>query len=131
MSLIPGAVLAQVRKTAETGLATTVTVKRRTVTTRGTSLVSDDYGDDETSYTTTAESSRTLRGWLHSQPAVLASEDAGALVSVTTYRLFLPVGSDIKTGDEVVVGDDTYVVSDTTTESTWQALLTCNMRKRE
>ena len=57
---------------------------------------------------------------------------AGALVTVNTYRLYLPVGTDIKVGDEVVVGgDDVYIVSDTTAESTWMAVLECSLRKRD
>jgi hypothetical protein len=59
--------------------------------------------------------------------------DTGMIVTSNTYRLFVPVGTDIQIGDHVFVGPnpDAYTVSDTTAESTWTALLTCSLRRRE
>jgi hypothetical protein len=55
----------------------------------------------------------------------------GAVITVNTYRVYLPVGTNVRPGDRVVVGSDQYIVSDTTHESTWQPLLACSLRKRE
>lgn len=129
--LISDKVMAEVRDLVTPGFQTVVTVKRRSVASHGSNIVANDYGDDEVSFSETSESVRELKGWLHSTPTPVAVEDAGQLITVNTYRLFLPVGSDILAGDEVVIGSEDYIVSDTTGESTWQALLTCSLRKRE
>jgi len=94
-----------------------------------------DYGDDFLSYTTTNESRRTnVNGWFHSTPTPVQEVDMGQIVTVNTYRLFLPVGTDIRVGDHVHVATnptDDYTVSDTTGEGTWLPLLTCSLRKKE
>lgn len=121
--------LAQVALTA---MQTEVTIRRRVVTERGTTIVGDDYGDDDITYTETSESRSTvMKGSFSSTPTPVQVEDAGALVTVNTYKLALPHGSDVVVGDEVQVGSEVYIVSDTTGESTWQALLLCSLRKRD
>lgn len=127
--LVPPHVLEQVRLVAEQGMQTTITVRRRSVTVADSN---NDYGDDDVVYTQTHETTyHTLKGWFYSEPTPVQVVDSGALVTVNTYRLFVPVGSDIVEGDEVVAGGQTYVVSDTTAESTWMALLRCSLRKRD
>jgi hypothetical protein len=113
--------LAALQEVALMGMQTPVTIKRRTTT-------DTDYGDkDEVSFTTVTS---TL-GWFHSTPTPMQEQDTGSVVTANTYRLFLPVGTDVRDGDQVSVGSTTYVVSDTTSESTWKALLSCSLRKRE
>lgn len=121
--LVPPHVMAQVRLVAEQGMQTDLTIRRRSVSTP----VSDDYGDDVVTYADVV----TTVGWFHSTPTPVQVEDAGSLVTINTYRLFLPVGTDVLDGDEVVVGESVYIVSDTTAESTWQAMLKCSLRKRD
>lgn len=123
----------RLRDIALLGMITTVTIERRA---EGAIPAGGDYGDDFLSYTTTTESRRqTVKGWFYSTPTPLQEVDTGQIVTVNTYRLYLPVGTDIRPGDHVHVGNadprDDYTVSDTTGEGTWLPLLTCSLRKKE
>lgn len=119
----------RVRDVALLGMVTPVTIERRA---EAPVPVGGDYGDDFLSYTTTSETRRTsVNGWFYSTPTPVQQVDTGAIVTVNTYRLFLPVGTDILPGDHVHVGADDYTVSDTTAEGSWLPLLTCSLRKRE
>lgn len=109
------------RMVARSGFATVVTIQRRTTS-------DSAYGDGDDVTWSTIE--RT-KGWLHSTPTPVQEADTGSIITVNTYRLFLPVGTNVKAGDQALIGPDTYVVSDTTAESTWQAMMTCSLRKRE
>jgi hypothetical protein len=124
--LVPPHVLTQVRLVAEQGMQTMVTIRRR-------SVVVSDYGDDSVEFTETHETmDHGVKGWFYSTPTPVQEVNAGALVTVNTYRLYVPVGTDVVPGDEVLVGDDgVYIVSDTTAESTWLAMLECSLRKRD
>ena len=126
--------LTRVRDVALLGMVTSVVIERR-------SFIADSgapenaYGDDALTYTVTNESRRTVvKGWFYSTPTPVQEVDNGQIVTVNTYRLYLPVGTDIKTGDHVHVETnptDDYTVSDTTGEGSWLPLLTCSLRKRE
>lgn len=121
--------LERVRSMAVLGMVTPITIERQG---EGAIPVGGDYGDDYLSYTETSESRRTtVKGWFYSTPTEMFSVDTGAVVTANTYRLFVPVGTDIAAGDHVHVGSDDYTVIDTTAEGTWLPLLTCNLRKRE
>lgn len=113
--------MAKMQAFALTGMQTKVTIKRRATT-------DSDYGDGEIVAWTTIT---TTSGWLYSTPTPVQEMDTGSVITVNTYRLFLPVGTNVKPGDQAVIGTDTYIVSDTTGESTWQAMLVCSLRKRE
>lgn len=112
--------LAALQEIALLGMQTPVTIKRRSVS-------ESPYGDDAVSFVTVT----TTRGWFHSTPTPIQEQDTGSVVTANTYRLFLPVGTDVRDGDQVTVGSTVYIVSDTTSESTWKALLACSLRKRE
>lgn len=129
MSLLSAEELLQVQKVAELGMVTTVVIHRRSVTTP--TVEANDYGDDEVSFSTTGGGSITVKGWLSSRPVEMPDPSGGALVTTTTYRLFLPVGTPVSPGDQVTVGSREFTVSDTTAESTWPALLTVSLRGRE
>jgi len=124
--------MARVRDVALLGMITPMVIERRS---EGPIPAGGDYGDDFLSYTTTNESRRTnVNGWFHSTPTPVQEVDMGQIVTVNTYRLFLPVGTDIRVGDHVHVATnptDDYTVSDTTGEGTWLPLLTCSLRKKE
>lgn len=124
--------MAEIRNVAILGMTTPVVIERRT---DAAPPAGGDYGDDFLAYPVTTESRRlNVMGWLHSTPTPVQEVDAGAIITVNTYRLFLPVGTDVLPGDHVHVGSDPiddYTVSDTTAESTWLPLLTCSLRKRE
>lgn len=126
--------LTRVRDVALLGMITAVVIERR-------SFIADSgapenaYGDDSLTYTVTNESRRTtVKGWFYSTPTPVQEVDNGQIVTVNTYRLFVPVGTDIRVGDHVHVETnprDDYTVSDTTGEGSWLPLLTCSLRKRE
>jgi hypothetical protein len=122
----------RVQDVALLGMITPMVIERRS---EGPIPAGGDYGDDFLSYTTTNESRRTnVNGWFHSTPTPVQEVDMGQIVTVNTYRLFLPVGTDIRVGDHVHVATnptDDYTVSDTTGEGTWLPLLTCSLRKKE
>jgi hypothetical protein len=123
--------LDRLRDLAMLGMITPVVIERRS---EGAVPVGGDYGDDFLSFTETNASRRqTVKGWFYSTPTPMQEVDSGAVVTANTYRLFLPVGTDISAGDHVYVGPnpDAYTVSDTTAESTWLPLLTCSLRRRE
>ena len=121
--LLTASELSEVQKVAELGMVTPVTIYRRTPVAPGA-----DYYDDRLTYVLL----RTVNGWLHSQPTPIAGIDAdSSIVTTTTFRLFLPVGTDILPGDRVVIGSRQFTVSDTTAESTWPALLAVSLRGGE
>ena len=121
--------LERLRDLAKLGMTTPITIERRS---EGAIPAGGDYGDDFLDYTTTNESRRqTVKGWFYSTPTPVQDVDTGMVVTTNTYRLFLPVGSDVLPGDLVHVGVESYTVSDTTAEGTWLPLLTCSLRKRE
>ena len=127
-TLISDKQLEEIRKLPVLGMQTTVSIHARSTATPP----ADDYGDDYLSYDLTNETRRgEVKGWFYSTPAQTQDVDTGMVVTTTTYRLLLPVGTVIYTGDHVVVGTDEYTVSDTDAEGTWLPMLTCNLRKRE
>jgi hypothetical protein len=121
----------RIRDVALLGMITDVVIERRA---EGAIPPGGDYGDDFLTYTeTSASRRRTVKGWFFSTPTPMQDVDTGAIVTANTYRLFVPVGTDINVGDHVFVGPspDAYTVSDTTAESSWIPLLTCSLRRRE
>jgi hypothetical protein len=122
--------IAEMRNIAASTLQTQVQVLRRVVSAGATSAT--DYGDDEVTYSRTTESRNyKVMGWFYSTPTPVQDENSGQVVTVNTYRLNVPVGTDILPGDEVVVGADHYIVSDTTEERTWAVMLVVSLRLPE
>lgn len=113
--------LHQLREVTLSGLQTPITIKRRSTT-------DSVYGDDEDVVYTTVG---TAKAWLYSTPTPVQRADTGSVITVNTYRMYVPYGANILPGDEVTAPSGTYIVSDTTGESTWQAMLVCSLRKRE
>lgn len=121
--------LERVRDVALLGMITPIIIERRA---GDPSPAANAYGDDALIYTVTSETRRqAVKGWFFSTPTQVQSVDTGEIVTVNTYRLFVPVGTDVLVGDHVHVGTEDYTVSDTTAESSWLPLLTCSLRKRE
>jgi hypothetical protein len=121
--LLTASELLEVQKVAEEGMTSPVTIYRRTAVPAD----SDEF-DDELTY---IEQATQVMGWVYSNPTPVAMIDSGALVTVNTYRLYLPVGTDIRPGDRVNVADREFTVTDTTAPSTWPALLNVSLRRRE
>jgi hypothetical protein len=120
MSLLRPSQMRGIQKIANRGLNTTIVIER-------IDFESDELGDDaETEPVVIA----TVKGWIHSTPTPEATLDGG-IVTANTYRLNVPVGTDIRPRDYVEVGGTRYVVTDTTSDETWPAFLTCSLRLRE
>lgn len=110
------------------GMQTEVTIYRRTATS-GLEVTDDPYGSSVSFVE--QETSTVVLGMLHSVPTPVAELDAGQLVTVNTYRLWVPVETDVRPGDRVVIGSSTYVVADTTADETWPAFLGVSLRLAE
>ena len=119
--------MAALRGVAILGMQTPIGIQRRS---EAPPPAGGDYGDDFLAFTDTG-GWRTVKGWFYSTPTPMQDADTGAIITANTYRLYLPVGTDILPGDRVTVGIDAYTVSDTTAEGTWLPLLTCSLRKRD
>lgn len=117
MSLLTASEIGALSAVVESGMTSSITILR---------LMSVDSatGQDQ-SWTVT----KTVKGWMYSTPTPVLAIVSGAQALANTYRLFVPLGTDVRTGDRVQVGGETYTVSDTTAESTWQAMLTVTLRK--
>lgn len=120
--------LSSIQKVAKLGMQTVVTIYRRVATT-GLETTDDPYGSSLSFVE--QETSTVVKGMLHSTPTPTPQVDAGQLVTVNTYRLWVPVDTDILPGDRVEIGANTYVVSDTTADQTWPAFLGVSLRLSE
>jgi len=117
--LISDSEMAGLRGVAEQGMQTPVAIWRRTT------VQTDDGRSDAYAFSSNA------MGWLYSTPSPVITEVSGEMALVNTYRLFVPVGTDILSGDHAIIGAQTFIVSDTTGESTWLPLLRCSLRLAE
>jgi hypothetical protein len=104
--------LSYIRGLAKIGMQSDVIIQKRTP-------VTDE--DDGVS----------VKGWLYSQVSPVITVVGGKMALVNTYRLFLPVGTDINPGDHAVIEGNEFIVSDTTAESTWLPLLNVSLRRVE
>ncbi len=129
--IYPSQIDAIAKYVSRLGMVDDILVLRRTPNTDSGSAA-NAYGDDAIDYIETQDSHRQwVKGWLYSMPAQVQEIDSGAIITVNTYNLRVPVGTDILAGDEVVIGSDTYTVSSINEENTWKVLIDCNLRKRE
>lgn len=117
--LLSDAEMAALREIALSGMQSSVEVWTRST------LRTDDGWEDVFAY------SATVDGWIDSTPTPMQTEVSGKVTTVNTYRLFVPVGTAVEPGDHVVSGGKTFIVSDTTSESTWQAMLKVSLRFAE
>ena len=125
--LISDLQVASLREIAERGLKDDVTIYKR-------GRVSDDsdpanvYGDDAETWVAQVP---TVKGWVFSTPTPTLSTSMSRMVLLNTYRLFLPVGTNVTSGDQVEIRGQRYVVSDTIEESSWLPILRCSLRRAE
>ena len=119
--LLSPKMLALMQKHARRGMQTQVQIQRPV-------FGSDIRGDDE--YDRDPNVIGSTLGWLHSKPTREMTQDGG-IVTVNTYRLNLPVGTDIRPRDRCLINDNIYVVVDTTADETWPTMLDCSLRLRE
>lgn len=119
MTLISASEMAALRGVAESGMTTAVSIYRG-------APVQTNSGQ-QTAWTLQT----TANGWFYSDPTKTLVVNAGVLADINTVRLFLPVGTDILSGDKVTSGTDEYLVIDTNQEGTHLPLLRCNLRRAE
>lgn len=122
VKLVSDSQIARLRTVAELGMQSTVVITKRTY---------DDtnpYTDDEV---VSSESTITTKGWLRSTPAgdIRSMNNMQAVVS--SHRLFVPVGTDIATGDKVTIDGHDFIVQDTSVESTWKVLIRATLERIE
>lgn len=128
--LLTDAQLASIQQIAKLGMQTKVTIERRTATT-GLETTDDPYGSSVSFDANEDPERAVVYGMLHSTPTPVAQLNSGQLVTINTYRLWVPVGTEIDPGDHVLIADHSYVVSDTTADETWPAFLACSLRMAE
>lgn len=121
MPLLTPSQLAALQKVSELGMTDVIEIERPT---QSDSI----YGDDEA---IVYHSIGEVKAWFRSTPTVVATADTGALITINSYRLLVPVGTDIRAKDQVIHNSDTYLVTDTTFESTWKPSLRVSLRRRE
>jgi hypothetical protein len=122
--------VAALRESVAPGLQTEVHIKKRRL------LADDDassvYGDDAEVWEDPLNDwDYTVMGWLWSSPSPVLTVVGGVTVLLNTYRLSVPVGTDIDSGDRVYLEGKQFIVSDTVAESTWLAVLRVSLRRVE
>lgn len=120
--LVSDAQIASLRSIAELGMQSDVYIHKQTF--------NDDnpYSDDEVVATDTHF---TVKGWLRTTPVGDINSISGMTAVVTSYRLFVPVGTPISSGDQVEVDGVTYTVQETTQSNTWRVLIRCQLERYE
>lgn len=107
------------REVALQGMQDDVLIYRRAT------ISTDDGMTNEWTYLATA------KGWVYSVPTQRQNVVSGEIATINTYRLFVPVGTNIREGDKVKINGQEFIVSDTISESTWKALLRVSLRYAE
>lgn len=130
--------LLELQEAAMPGMQTDIKIYHRTPQDTSTGPASNDYGDDAATYPVlqTGSADLVVKGWLYQTPTPVAAEDTGAIVTVNTYRLFVPLGTPIYPHDEVGALDEhgvevRYEVSDTNADITWKAWISASLRRLE
>jgi hypothetical protein len=118
MTLVSERQLSALRKVAELGMQTMVDIYPR--------VEIETPSDTAEGWPT---KSVTVKGWIRSMPAATYNIDVGSLEASTPFRIFLPVGTEVHSGDRLLIGGDFFSVVDTNIESTIRVVLRCTARK--
>lgn len=113
--------LGYLRKTAEISLVDDVDIWPRSVVDN----VYEDSGDE------TYEYRETVKGWIFSSPTAGAESVAGIIGTLNSYRIFMPVGTEVHSGDHLKIKGQFFELIDTVDESTWLPILRCSARRLE
>jgi hypothetical protein len=114
--------LKSLRSLVEHGFQTDIEIWPKSTVTASADNV---YGDDAETWTYSV----TVQGWIFSTPSPVIETYAGKMGLLNTYRCFLPVDTELDSGDKVKAEGHFYVVSDTVKESTWLPLLRASLRR--
>lgn len=120
MSLLSPSQMAAIRSIGVLGMITPLTIFAAAEDT-GLDFTDDPYG----STTTYAPVGVSALGWLVGKWQADREAGAGDLDTTTPYRLRLPVGTSIDSGDDVEISGNRYHVIDAGTDQTWPEWLTC------
>lgn len=119
--------LAGLRESVAVGLVDDIDIYPRTA--------NDDPDDPANIYEDSAEPtfdfSETVKGWIFSEPNTSATTVGGIIGTLNTYRIFLPVGTEIHPGDRLLIRTVFYELIDTVDESTWLPVLRCSAKRLE
>jgi hypothetical protein len=119
--LITASELGALQEIAELGMVDEVVIATRTIS-------GGLEGDNDVDYT----ASITVKGWLFEQPASPNGDVVGGVEAIATaYRLYLPVGTPIETGDRVYKDGAEYEVLGINAENTYQPVLRVSLRRAE
>lgn len=120
--LLTSSEMGALRQVAEQGMADSVDVYRQTVT-------AGSYGDDVSQFTYLL----TTKGWVYSvtTPNTPIQDESGRQVTVMSFWLRVPVGTDLELGDRVVIDGRRFTVTDMDEESTWLPMVSCALRRLE
>jgi hypothetical protein len=113
--------LAFMRTTAEISLVDDVDIWPMTTAEN----IYEDSGD------TTYEYRETVKGWIFSAPTSGAQAVAGVIGTLSLYRVFLAVGTEVSPGDRLYIKGAFFELIDTVDESTWLPILRCSARRLE
>lgn len=123
MSLISASEMAALRGVAESGMISICSIYYRTVTETDNGLVSG--------YAATADA--TSECWLTEftpDSAMIGAIDGAAAIG-ELFRLRLPVGTTIHSGDKIIVSNASYYVQHHDAENSYLPWVTCAVRKVE
>ncbi len=119
--LISASEMAALRATVESGMETDVTIRRHTTT-------EAEFGDVD-AFVTVA----TVKGWIReiTSNASVIAEIGGVIAVAETHRLFVPVGTDIESGDIVIVEGESFRVQHTDQTNTYETHITAILRRAD
>lgn len=122
MSLLSASELAAVQGVAQSGMQTSVAIYHGAKT----------QTDDGQEWGYPASPDLTVLGWLREITPSSAKLDVidGQTAISETHRLFLPVGTDARTGDKIVIAGLEYVCQRTNKGDTYPAALVCWLRRQ-
>jgi hypothetical protein len=117
--LLAASELDALRDLVESGMETDVTIRRHTT-------VEGEFGDVDTF----VEVERA-KGWLREITTASANIDkvGGVIAVAETHRLFVPVGTDIQSGDVVLANGEHFRVQHTDASSTYLTHITAMLRR--
>lgn len=120
--LLSASQLANIQKVGERGLQTDVTIRNRSAAAKDPS---NPNGDMDVGYGTAF----SVKAWVAPFIDPNFVSEGGAIVSVGDFKLRVPVGTEIHTGDEVTIAGDVYSVVDSNFELTWPEWTTARITR--
>ena len=120
--LVSPSLIVKMRKIANRGLQTKVTILRRLP------VEENPYGDDTEGWVTMGE----FQGWVRGiGTARLVDTTANVVGAIGVFRLHLKADVEIDSGDMVVIDSSEYVVQDSNVENTYRVFTTAILRRRQ